>query len=186
MYEVEFKVELTEQEAADLRILFKERGFAAGDIDQQDDYYIEYKKSGIYEGYDVKRYRNESGKIFYTEKVWEMVGTEPARKESEHEVTSEKFEEEIAKYPEATKIKKQREWFTGSSKDLPEISITIDSVKFDHSPSMRYFIEAETQTPDIKEVSALKKKIVDFLKEILHREEAAESPGMFKMAFFKL
>lgn len=186
MYEVEFKVELTQQEATDLRLLFAERGFKVGDVDQQDDYYIEYKKSGLYEGYDLKRYRNESGKIFYTEKVWEMAGTEPARKESEYEVTPEKFAAEIEKYPEATKIKKQREWFTGSSKDLPNISITIDSVKFDHSPSMRYFIEAETQTPDINEVKSLKEKIVDFLKDILHKDEIIESPGMFRMAFFKL
>lgn len=184
-YEVEYKVELTEKEVADLRDLFKDRGFTAEGIDQQDDYYIEAKESTVYKGYDLKRYRNESGKIIYTEKTWEMVGETPARNESEHEATQEEFESEIAKYPEAVKIKKQREWFKGSSAALPHISITIDSVKFDHSPSMRYFIEAETNTADINQVKELKEKIVEFLKDILKKDEIIESPGMFTMAFKK-
>lgn len=188
-YEVEFKVELSEDEVKNLKQLFTERGFTNDGVDQQDDYYIEAKVSPIYKGsgpgYDLKRYRNESGKIIYTQKVWEMVGDTPARQESEHEVSQDEFETEIAKYPDAIKIKKQREWFTGSSNDLPDISITIDSVKFDHSPSMRYFIEAETNTEDINLVKDLKEKIVEFLKDILGKSEIIESPGMFTMAFKK-
>jgi len=186
-YEVEYKVELTENEVEALRKLFKEKGFAAKGIDQQADYYIEARASTIGKGYDLKRYRNESGKIIYTEKVWEMPtgGSEPARRETEHEATHEEIEAALAKYPEAIKIKKQREWFAGSSMDLPHISITIDSVKFDHSPSTRYFIEAETMTADISEVKGLKTHIVKFLKEILGKEEIVESPGMFTMAFEK-
>jgi adenylate cyclase class IV len=188
-YEVEYKVELSEAEAENLRTLFKEKGFTAGGVDQQDDYYVEAKESQVYKGkgvgYDLKRYRNESGTVFYTEKTWEMAGDVPARKELEHEVTFAEFETEIAKYPNALKIKKQREWFEGSSADLPEISVTIDSTKFDHSPSVRYFIEAETNTDDINEVPARKEKIIVFLKDILGKDEIVESPGMFSMAFKK-
>lgn len=184
-YEVEYKVELTEEEVQNLKQTFAGRGFAAEGTDQQDDYYIEAKESTAYHGYDLKRYRNESGKIIYTEKVWEMAGDTPARKETEHEATQEEFETAIAKYPDAIKIKKQREWFAGNSKDLPEISITIDSVKFDHSPSMRYFIEAETNTEDINEVPPLKDKIIEFLKDILGKDEVIESPGMFTMTLKK-
>jgi len=184
-YEVEFKVELSEVEVEDLKMLFKERGFTSEGVDQQDDYYIEAKDSTVYKGYDLKRYRNESGKIIYTEKTWEMVEDTPARKEIEREATQNEFETEVAKYPEAIKIKKQREWFSGHSGTLSSISITIDSVKFDHSPSMRYFIEAETNTDDINQVKSLKEKIVEFLKDILHKEDIVESPGMFTMAFKK-
>lgn len=188
-YEVEFKVELSEVEVKDLKVLFIERGFTSEGVDQQDDYYIEAKVSPVYKGsgtgYDLKRYRNESGKIIYTEKTWEMVGDTPARQEAEHEVTQDEFEVEIAKYPDAIKIKKHREWFSGSSDTLPSISITIDSVKFDHSPSMRYFIEAEITTEDINEVKDTQEKIVEFLKDILKKNEIIESPGMFTMALKK-
>lgn len=184
-YEVEFKVELSEVEVQNLKQTFIKRGFEATGVDQQDDYYIEAKDSTVYKGYDLKRYRNESGNIIYTEKTWEMVSDTPARKEIEREATQDEFESEIAKYPDAIKIKKQREWFSGSSSDLAHISITIDSVKFDHSPSMRYFIEAETNADDINHVKSLKEKIVEFLKDILQKESIVESPGMFTMAFKK-
>lgn len=184
-YEVEYKVELTIEEVQMLKDLFQMRNFPSKGVDQQEDYYIEAKESSVYKGYDLKRYRNESGKIIYTQKIWEMVGDTPARNESEHEVTKEEFQREIVKYPEAIKIKKQREWFLGNSNDLPEVSITIDSVKFDHSPSIRYFIEAETNTEDINKVKDLKDKVVSFLKDILNKDEIIESPGMFTMAFKK-
>ncbi len=189
MYEVEYKVELTGGERESLINLFKERNFTTDGVDQQNDYYIEAKVSPVYKGtgatgYDLKRYRDESGKIIYTEKIWEMVGDTPARMEKEYEVTREFFEPEIKKFPDAIKIKKQREWFRGNSGDIP-ISITIDSIKFDHSPSVRYFIEAETNTPDIGKVKELKDIIIKFLKEILKKEDIVESPGMFTMAFKK-
>lgn len=69
-YEVEFKVELSEMEVQNLKQNFIKRGFEATGVDQQDDYYIEAKDSTVYKGYDLKRYRNESGKIIYTEKTW--------------------------------------------------------------------------------------------------------------------
>lgn len=185
-YEVEYKVELTEDEAKTLKELFIARNFPSKGIDQQDDYYIEAKESPIYKGFDLKRYRNESGTIIYTEKIWEIAGNTPARKELEHIASQEEFEEAISKYPEAVKIKKQREWFTGNSKDLSNISITIDTVKFDHSPSIRYFIEAETNTDVINEVKDLKERIIEFLKDILNKDQIIESPGMFTMAFKKL
>ncbi len=40
------------------------------------------------------------------------------------------------------KIKKDREWF-GINHNGKDISVTIDSVRFDHSQSMRYFIECD-------------------------------------------
>jgi adenylate cyclase class IV len=188
-YEVEYKVELSEDEVQNLKQIFIERDFTNQGTDQQDDYYIEAEKSPMYKGsgggYNIKRYRNESGKIIYTEKVWEMVGDTSARRETERNASQDEFETEISKYPDAIKIKKQREWFAGSSSDLPSISITIDSVKFDHSPSMRYFIEAEIDTEDINQVKDLKEKIRVFLKDILGKSEILESPGMFVMAFKK-
>jgi adenylate cyclase class IV len=184
MYEIEYKVELTPEERMMLIALFNERGFPSDGIDQQNDFYIEAKDSPLGIGYDLKRYRDEEHAIFYTEKTWELAGNQPARKEIEREVSRDEFEAEVAKYPDAVKIQKQREWFAGKHKDLP-VSITIDSVKFDHSPSMRYFIEAETNTTDLEKVKELKQHIVDFLKDILGKEEIIESPGMFTMAFKK-
>lgn len=188
MYEVEYKVELTMEERESALNSFKERNFIADGTDQQNDYYIEAKASPVYKGgvkgYDLKRYRDESGTIIYTEKTWEMVGDQPARMEKEHKVTSNVFETEIKKFPDAVKIRKQREWFKGIVANLP-ITITIDSVKFDHSPSMRYFIEAEVNTTDINKVKELKEVVIAFLKDVLHKDELVESPGMFTMAFKK-
>ncbi len=184
MYEVECKVEITEEEKEGLIKLFKERGFAAEGTDQQNDYYVEAKDSPVYEGYDLKRYRDESGTIFYTEKIWEMAGGVPARKELEHEVTREEFESEIAKFPNSINIRKRREWFAGKHGDA-DVSVTIDSVKFDHSPGLRYFIEAETNTNDIDEVKALKDAMIEFLKDVLGKDQIIESPGMFTMALKK-
>ncbi len=184
-YEVEFKVELSEEEAQNVKRTFITRGFKAAGIDQQNDYYIEAKRSSVCKGYDLKRYRDQSGKIIYTEKIWEVAGDTPARKEIERETTQDEFTSTISKYPNAIKISKQREWFIGNFKELQHINITIDRVKFDHSPSVRFFIEAETLTEDINKVRELKELFIDFLKSNLGKVKFVESPGIFSMAFKK-
>ena len=150
----------------------------------QNDYYVEAKESE-YGGYDLKRYRDESGKYFYTEKVWENVNGEKVRKEIEREVLHEEFLSEVGKYPNALKIEKSRQSFVGMYEGR-EIHIDMDNVKFDHSPSMRYFIEAEILSENKEDVKNLKDLIIKFLKEVLEKQEIKEAEGMFKMAFKKL
>lgn len=184
MYEVEFKVELSREEKDKLITSFKERGFSPKGVTPQNDFYIEAKESP-YGGFDLKRYRNEGGKFIYTEKTWEILEGQPIRKEDEHEVSKEEFESKVAQFPNAIAIKKDRAWFDGSYQGV-KISITIDTVKFNHSLEERYFIEAEIVVEDKHEVIKTKVFIQEFLKEILEKDEIIESPGMFSMAFKKL
>ncbi len=183
MYEVEIKVELTAEERESLLDLFKEKGFASKGVTPQNDFYIEALESP-YGGYNLKRYRDEGGELIYTEKVWEEIDGKPARKEAEREASVEEFAAQLIEFPSSLKIKKDREWFAGDHKGA-SISITIDSVKFDHSPAMRYFIEAEIGVKDKKDVTATKELVRNFLKGILRKAEIVESPGMFTMAFKK-
>ena len=185
MYEVEWKVELSEKTREDYLKSLKEAGFVPKGMTPQNDFYIEAKASP-YRGFDLKRYRQEGDEFIYTEKVWEMAGDVPARKESERNVSKEEFQTETAKYPAAIKVIKDREWFSGSFEGR-EISVTIDTVKFDHSPSTRYFTEAEIQVQDKNDVYEAKKLIKRFLMELLHMPQGIpEAPGMFMMAFKKL
>jgi len=183
MYEIEYKVEITREEREKLLKLFKEKGFKLKRITPQNDFYTEAEKSS-FGGYDFKRYRNEDGKFIFTEKVWEKVGGEPVRKESENELSKDEFESIISKFPKAIKIKKDREWFAGSYKGK-DISVTIDTVKFDHSFGTRYFIEGEILSGDKSKVSELKGLIIEFLKESLNKKEIINAPNMFTMAFEK-
>jgi adenylate cyclase class IV len=183
MYEVEIKVELTNEEKETIINECNVRGFADKGITPQNDYYIEAKKSK-YKGYDLKRYRKEAEKYIYTEKVWEVIDGEPIRKEDEHEVTEEEFDKAVKEFPNAIKIIKDRQWFAGAHQDK-NISITIDSVKFDHSPHMRYFIEAEIDVPSKEDVTKTKELIREFLRDILKKSNLIEADGMFTMAFEK-
>ncbi len=183
MYEIEYKVEINQEEKNSLISKLGQKGFSNIGTTIQNDYYIEAKDSP-YGGYDLKRYRDETDKIIYTEKIWEMADDQPARRENESEVSRAVFDSEIIKFPEAIKIKKQREWFKNSYQDL-DISLTIDSVKFDHSPNMRYFVEAETNSDDKYKVKKLKQTVVSLLKELLNKDELVEASGMFTMALKK-
>lgn len=183
MYEVELKVELTSDKKNSLLEVFKERGFSSKGVTPQHDVYIEARESE-FGGFDVKRYRNEQDSFIYTEKVWQLIEGNRARKEIEHEVSREEFDAAIAQYPSAIVIKKNREWFVGRYEER-EISITIDTVKFDHSPADRYFIEAEIVIDDEAEFAQTKNLIKNFLSQILEQSEIVESPGMFTMAFKK-
>ncbi len=184
MYEVEIKIELTEKERKDLVLALQKQGFVSKGITPQNDYYIEAKESP-FTGFDLKRYRNEAGKYIYTEKIWELIDNLPFRKENEHEVTKKEFEAKIAEFPKALKIVKNRDWYKGSYQGI-EISVTIDSVKFDHAVDVRHFIEAEIDIAEKKEVPKTKEFIRGFLKELFNKQEIVEAPGMFTMAFKQL
>ncbi len=149
----------------------------------QNDYYIEAKESP-HGGNDLKRYRDEGDAFFYTEKVWELIGKHLGRKETEREATREEFDEALIQYPDAIALKKQRLSFAGMHEG-EEISIDMDSVKFDHSPAMRYFIEAEIIAGSKEDVVEGKHFVRSFLEEVLGRTDLIESPGMFTMAFKK-
>lgn len=180
MYEVEIKVELTDAERQELRTALTEKGFSATKVTPQADYYVEVKDSP-YGGRDLKRYRDEDGKLIYTEKIWEKHNGELARKENEREVTQEEFNEARAKYSKVPFIKKQREWFKGSYKNIP-ISFTIDTVELSNSKKNRYFVEAEIDVKDINEVSKTKEFLKGFLKDLLKKSEIIEAPGMASLA----
>ncbi len=184
MYEVEIKIELSDKERQEFIDVLKKNGFASKGVTPQNDYYVEAKESP-HGGFDLKRFRNEAGKFIYTEKIWEMVDGQPVRKEDQHDVSSAEFEAKIAEFPQALKIVKDREWFAGSYKGRP-ISLTIDSVAFDHSPAQRYFTEAEIDVPNKEDVTKALELIKDFLKEMLNKPQLIEAPGMFDMAYGKL
>ncbi len=184
MYEVEYKVEITKEENEKLVALFKSRNFVYKETNLQNDYYVEVRKSPL-GGFDFKRYRKEGEKAFYTEKVWEEVGGKNIRREAERELSPDELLKEIEKYPDCVKIKKERQSFSGRYENQ-EIHIDMDSVKFDHSPSTRYFIEAEVLTNGKEDLEKFRNLVTTFLKESLERSEIIESPGMFDMAFKKM
>jgi hypothetical protein len=183
MYEIEYKVEITEAERQKLITLFKKEGFLKKPEVLQNDYYIEVHDSAQ-GGYDFKRYRDEGEKLFYTEKIWDEVGGRKYRKENEREVSREEFERAIKKFPSAIKIQKTRQPFSGNFVNK-KMHIDMDSVKFDHSATTRYFIEAEVISEDKEKFKTLKDSIIEFLRDSLGRE-IVEAPGMFSMAFKKL
>lgn len=184
MYEVEYKVEITETEKQKLGELFEANGFVSKKEVMQYDYYIEANPSE-FGGFDLKRYRKEGGVFVFTEKIWEDIGGNKARRENEQEVSKEEFDKAIAQYPNALSIEKKRTSFSAKYKEH-DIHIDMDRVKFDHSPSERYFIEAETISGDKENTVKLKKLMIEFLQESLGRFDVVESPGMFSMAYKKL
>lgn len=180
-------MELTKEEKENLFSLFKEKGFEFRKTTPQKDFYVEAKMSphrGEGGVHDLKRYRQEGDTFLYTEKIWEMVDGHLARQEEEYEVSKEMFEQELKKFPNAVKVEKTRDWFWGESEG-EKISITIDSVKFNHSRDKRYFIEAEIDVEDKNKTKEIKELINRFLKEILGKNEIIESPGMFTMTVKK-
>lgn len=179
-YEVEIKVELTDAERIELLGALKRFGFTSHGITPQADYYIQADKSP-YGGVDLKRYRDEDGKLIYTEKIWEIHNGERVRREIEREVAKAELEKAVAEHPDAPSIKKEREWFRGSYKET-EISFTIDSVQFNNSKQLRYFVEAEIDVSQPDEVPKIKSFLQGFLKDILKRSEIIEAPGMYSLA----
>jgi adenylate cyclase class IV len=185
MYEVEWKVELSKEEKSSYETALKKFGFIQGETTPQNDFYIEAKPSP-FGGQDLKRYRQEGKEFIYTEKIWEQADGVRARKEVERNVTEGEYRTETARYPEAVKVIKDRIWFSGQYKDR-DLSVTIDSVKFDHSPAIRFFTEAEIRVADKAEVPETTAFIKHFLMDVLERPQGIpEAPGMFTMAFKKL
>lgn len=187
MYEIEVKVELSEVEKEKLLTDLPSHGFNFVESTPQDDFYVEAKKSefAAYGGkYDLKRYRHEADTYIYTEKVWELIGGKATRREMEKEVTQAEFEEAVVAFPNASRVTKQRDWYSGVFEGA-EISFTLDSAKFTHSPAMRYFVEAEIAVERAEDTAAARETVLNFLKTILDREEIVESPGMFTMVFEK-
>ena len=183
MYEVEYKVEITKAEKNKLNELFERIGFVGKDILNQNDFYISAEPSPL-GGYNTKRYRDEGFRVLYTEKIWEDNDGNKIRREVEREVPRNIFLSDIKKYPNATKIKKDRKSFLGMYEGQ-EIHIDMDDVKFDHSPSVRHFIEAEVLSENRDAVVSLREGMKDFLTESLGRSEIKEASGMFTMAFEK-
>jgi|GEM_PF-2043155 len=183
IYEVEVKIELTKDEKEKLLDVFKEKGFKFKKTTSQKDFYLEANKSQYYDqcgGYNIRRYRDEGGELIYTGKIWEMVEGHLTRLEDEYNVTKEKFDDEIKKFPNAAKIEKNRDWFDGEYEGK-NISITIDTVKFSHSPDTRYFIEAEIRVEDKNKTKETKDFLISFMEELLGRDEIVEAPTMSTM-----
>jgi len=183
MYEVELKAEITAQEKEQVVANLIKSGFSEKSSVAQIDCYVEADKSP-HGGYNLKRYRNENGKIFYTRKTWEMENGELARKEEEREASQNEFDEGLKASTHPITIKKDRQSFEGSYKDT-KIHIDMDTIKFDHSSDVRYFIETEIITAQKEEVKNIREFIRDFLKQLLGKSELTEAPGMFTMAFEK-
>lgn len=184
MYEVEFKVEITktEREAVLGRLL--ENNFIDGGSASQLDCYIEAKESP-YGGFDTKRFRHEGDEFIYTEKVWELMNGEMIRHEEEREISKEEFLSGLNSVNNPITIKKERQKLDGYYEGV-KIHIDMDTVKFDHSVSERYFLETEILTEDKAQVKELREFIHKFLVFTLDRDDVVEASGMFSMAFLKL
>lgn len=190
MYETEIKVEISDMQKTALLDRFLLDGFTDKGIVPQADYYIKAVQSqyGDPKAFDIERYRSEGGKFFYTKKAWEKEeGQDPVRKEDECEVTQAEFEAAIAAYPDALKILETRHWFGASFEDR-KISLSIDSVQFDHDPRMRHFMEPEVLVANKAQVPETKEFLRRFVADLLGYEVSMieEAPGMFAMAFKKL
>jgi hypothetical protein len=189
MYETEIKIEITATQLEELKRVFQARGFADKGIAPQGDYYTKAveSKHGDPKAFDIERYRSEGGKFFFTKKAWEVENGIAIRKEEERDVTKQEYETAVAENPEALKIVKDRHWFNASFEGR-EISLSIDSVKFDHSPTLRYFMEPEILVEDRARVPETKDFLRRFAGSLLGIDpsEIVEAPGMFAMAFKKL
>ena len=82
-------------------------------------------------------------------------------------------------------IQKDRQSYLGFYKNQ-ELHIDVDTVKFDHSPTTRYFIEAEVLSTDKVSIGGIKLLIIEFLKELLAKSMIVEATSMFNMAFNNL
>lgn len=184
MYEVEFKVEISEAKRETVISRLIANKFVDGGTVGQQDCYIEAKESP-FGGFDTKRFRQEGDKYIYTEKVWEKLNDEMVRLEDEREVSKEEFDCGVEKSPDLLTIKKDRHSFDGEYEGV-KIHIDMDTVKFDHSAAPRFFLETEILTEDKAKVKELRDFIRIFLKELLEQDEIVEAPGMFSMAFLKL
>jgi adenylate cyclase class IV len=189
MYETEIKVEIPSSDLQQLLSICRERGFIDKGVAPQRDYYVKAVLSqyGDPKAFDIERYRSESSVFFYTKKEWEVENGEPVRTEDEREVTQSEFEGAVAEHPNALKIVKDRQSFDASFEGRA-ISLSIDSVKFDHSPALRYFMEPEILVEDKAMVPETKHLLRRFIADLLgiSVSEIVEAPGMFAMAFKKL
>ena len=183
MYEVEYKVEITDAERDTLFALFEKQDFIMHAPITQNDFYVMYSESP-FGGFDILRYRQEGERAFFTEKVWEMVNGTKARKETEKEILMKELQKEIAKYPDAIKVQKLRHSFNGEYKHK-KIHIDMDTIQFQHSENVRFFVEGEILIKDKEKVTETKEFIAEFLRYALGRE-IIESPGMFTMTIRKL
>ncbi len=189
MYETEIKIEITDSQRELLLSECHKRGFVdKGNVSQRD-YYIKALESqhGGLNAFDIERYRSEGEVFFYTKKVWEMEAGSAIRREEEREATEGECEAAIALYPHAIKIIKDRHYFDASFEGR-DISLSIDSVKFDHSSTTRYFMEPEILVAEKAEVSETREFLRQFAASLLNIEvsQIVEAPGMFAMAFKKL
>ncbi len=183
MYEVETKVEVTFAERTRLVAFLEGAGFEAKDLELQHDYYVEARESP-FGGWDLRRYREQSGTVLYTEKTWEVIDGSPARNEFERLSSMEEMHVAVGKNPQTTKIQKFRHPFVGKYQGK-EIHVDMDSIQFDHSPAVRYFVEAELIAANAEQVAPYRALVRAFLKEALGVSELKEAPGMFTMAFEK-
>jgi adenylate cyclase class IV len=188
-YEVEIKVEITEAQLPQLLATCQARGFLDKGALRQCDYYVKavLSKHGTPPAYDIERYRYEGGEIFYTKKEWDLEGGVPVRREEEHEVTPAEFDAAVEGHPNPLEIVKDRRCFQASFEGAA-ISLSIDSVKFDHSPRVRHFLEPEILVEDKAAVAKTRELLRRFLAFLLGIDvnEIVEAPGMFAMAFKKL
>jgi adenylate cyclase class IV len=186
MYEVEVKSEINESQLQKLLATLALHGFADNGVAPQKDYYTKAVESHN-NAFDIERYRAEAGRFFYTKKEWEVEDGKFVRREDEHEVTEVEFEQAVTEYPNALKIFKDRHWFAGSYEGR-EIKFSIDSVKFGHSPAVRYFVEPEICIEDRSLVQETRNFLRTFVARLLdiEVEEFIEAPGMFALAFKKL
>jgi adenylate cyclase class IV len=188
VYEVEYKVEIDLTEKA---LVLK--SMISHDVEQktttlQKDYYTVARQSPFYDiggSYDVERYRNDNGAYIHTEKIWELVDGELARLEKERTLSKSEFDKAINDNPAALKIEKTRNWHLGTFNNN-EFTITIDSVKFDHSPEERYFLEVEICVQDKNQMKQARENVQSFLRLLLNKNELAQAAGMFKMAYEKV
>ncbi len=179
-YEVEFKVEITEAEREALMDNLRQKGFSEEPEVSQDSVYVDTTESSK-GGDGPERYRREGNRFFHTRKILEKVGNSMACREIQREISQSEYMDVVLKNPEAVRVPKQRNSFSGKYQGQ-NVHIDMDSVKFKHSPSIRFFVEAEIITNDEGRVEILEKFVQQTLKDLLGRSDLVRSPGIYGMA----
>lgn len=186
MYETEIKVELSVEKLQRLLGFIRRERYTDLGVTPQEDLYVEATPSP-HGSFDIKRYRADGPTFFYTEKVWEGEGEARVRREIEREITSDEYRQAKENLTPVVRITKDRYNFSANYGGR-SLHLSIDNVKFDHSPQVRRFFEAEIIVRDKSEVPETKEFIRRFIAEALGIQVAdiVEAPGMFALAYKKL
>jgi hypothetical protein len=171
--EIEHKFELDSLHKCDIERAVLSEGFIKTGTIEQKDYFVSFSKTDL--GWDFLRIRYEEGKIYKTDKKWELKDGRHLRVEEES-VMSENEAVALIK-TETPLLIKERVIYEGYIQGTPA-KVVIDSIVL--NGEVRYFVEAEIVTNDIALYDEMNNKVLNFMQNKL-RLGGKEAPSMFGM-----